>query len=70
MADDRLQVLMSILLYANVLYYRFFNDFITLPTIFQTQNFGDVSSSVPSLLKSYDLLFFVDTILLIVLLLL
>jgi lipoteichoic acid synthase len=62
------QVLMSILLYANVLYYRFFNDFITLPTIFQTQNFGDVSSSVPSLLKSYDFLFFVDTILLIVLL--
>ena len=59
----------DILLYANILYYRFFNDFITLPTIFQTQNFGDVSSSVPSLLKSYDFLFFVDIILLIVLLL-
>ena len=38
--------LLTFLLYANVLYYRFFNDFITLPTIFQTQNFGDVSSSV------------------------
>ena len=50
------------------LYYRFFNDFITLPTISQTQNFGDVSSSVPSLLKSYDFLLFVDIILLIVLL--
>ncbi|WP_428908238.1 LTA synthase family protein [Niallia sp. Krafla_26] len=61
--------LMSFLLYANVLYYRFFNDFITLPTIFQTQNFGDVSSSIPSLLQPYDLLFFIDTILLICLLL-
>lgn len=57
--------LMSFLLYANVLYYRFFNDFITLPTIFQTQNFGDVSSSVTSLLKPYDFLFFLDIILLI-----
>lgn len=64
-----IHILMSILLYANVLYYRFFNDFITLPTIFQTQNFGDVSTSVPSLLKSYDVLFFVDILLLIGLLL-
>ena len=60
--------LLSFLLYANVLYYRFFNDFITLPTLTQTQNFGDVSSSVIPLLKPYDLLFFVDILLLIVLL--
>lgn len=52
--------LMSILLYANVVYYRFFSDFITLPTIFQTQNFGDLGGSVLSLLKPYDILFFVD----------
>jgi lipoteichoic acid synthase len=52
--------IMTFLLYANVLYYRFFNDFITLPTIFQTQNFGDVSGSVGSLLKTQDILFFVD----------
>ena len=51
---------MSILLYANVVYYRFFSDFITLPTIFQTQNFGDLGGSVLSLLKPYDFLFFVD----------
>ena len=57
--------LLSFLLYANILYYRFFNDFITLPTIFQTQNFGDVSSSVSSLLKPYDFLFFLDIVLLI-----
>jgi len=57
--------LMSVLLYANVLYFRFFNDFITLPTLTQTQNFTDVSGSIITLVKPYDLLFFMDWILLI-----
>lgn len=52
--------LMSILLYANVVYYRFFSDFITLPTLFQTQNFGDLGGSVLSLIQPFDILFFVD----------
>lgn len=52
--------LMSILLYANVVYYRFFSDFITLPTIYQTQNFGNLGGSILTLLKPYDVLFFVD----------
>jgi lipoteichoic acid synthase len=60
--------LLSFLLYANILYYRFFNDFITLPTLTQTQNFGDVSGSVLSLLKPYDILFFIDIIVLVLLL--
>ena len=47
------------------MYYRFFNDFITLPTLSQTQNFGDVSSSVVSLLRPYDFLFFIDILILI-----
>ena len=54
--------LMSILLYANVVYYRFFSDFITLPTVLQTQNFGDLGGSILSLLKPSDLLFFVDVV--------
>ncbi|WP_431810666.1 LTA synthase family protein [Lysinibacillus capsici] len=54
--------LMSILLYANIVYYRFFSDFITLPTLSQTQNFGDLGGSVLSLLKPYDILFFVDVL--------
>lgn len=57
--------LLSFLLFANVVYYRFFNDFITLPTLTQTQNFGDVSGSVITLLRPYDFLFFIDIILLI-----
>ena len=60
--------LLSFLLFANVVFYRFFNDFITLPTLTQTQNFGDVSGSVLTLLKPYDFLFFLDFIVLIVLL--
>ncbi|SEM21791.1 lipoteichoic acid synthase [Mesobacillus persicus] len=57
--------ILSFLVYANALYYRFFNDFITLPTLTQTQNFGDVSGSITTLLKPYDLLFFADFLLLV-----
>lgn len=60
--------LLSFLLYANILYYRFFNDFITLPTLTQTQNFGDVSGSIVPLLEPYDFLFFIDIFVLIALL--
>lgn len=60
-----LDFVLTFLLYANVLYYRFFNDFITLPTLFQTENFGDVSGSVITLVRPYDVLFFVDILLLI-----
>ena len=55
---------MSVLLYANVVYYRFFSDFITLPTLFQTQNFGDLGGSVATLIQPTDVLFFVDVLLL------
>src|SRR5690606_19650142 len=55
---------MSVMLYANVVYYRFFSDFITLPTLFQTQNFGDLGGSVASLIQPTDFLFFVDVLVL------
>jgi lipoteichoic acid synthase len=60
--------LLSVLLYSNILYYRFFNDYITLPTLTQTQNAGEIGGSVVSLLKPYDILFFIDFIGLLVLL--
>ncbi|MCM3444470.1 LTA synthase family protein (plasmid) [Metabacillus halosaccharovorans] len=63
-----IDLLLTILLYANTLYYRFFNDFITLPTLMQTQNFGDVSSSVATLIKPYDFVYFIDILVLILLL--
>jgi lipoteichoic acid synthase len=60
--------LLSALLYSNILYYRFFTDYITLPTLTQTKNAGEIGSSVVSLFKSYDFLFFIDFILLLALL--
>jgi lipoteichoic acid synthase len=60
--------LLSALLYSNILYNRFFNDFITLPTLTQTQNAGEIGSSIVSLFKPYDFLFFFDFILLLALL--
>ncbi|UNL84414.1 LTA synthase family protein [Priestia koreensis] len=62
-----LNLLMSILLYANVVYYRFFNDFITIPTLTQTKNFGDLGGSILELLSGYDPLYFLDTFILLAL---
>ncbi|WP_170007657.1 LTA synthase family protein [Bacillus fonticola] len=47
-------------LFANIVYYRFFNDFITLPVLFQTSNMGDLGSSVNELIMWTDLLYFID----------
>src|SRR5690606_37033782 len=50
----------SFLLFANAWYYRFFNDFITLPVLFQTRNAGDLGQSAITLLYPTDILFFAD----------
>ncbi|WP_251025968.1 LTA synthase family protein [Bacillus sp. ISL-47] len=60
---------LTFFLYANVAYYRFFNDFITVPVLFQTQNFGKVGGSAAALLEQTDILYFLDTILLLALIL-
>lgn len=60
--------LLSFLLYANLVYYRFFNDFITVPTLTQTKmNAGDLGQSIGALLKPFDVLYFLDVIILMVL---
>lgn len=43
--------LMSFLLYANVVFYRFNTDFITLPTLTQTSNFGSLGGSIANLVE-------------------
>ncbi|WLD92061.1 LTA synthase family protein [Alkalihalobacillus sp. AL-G] len=53
----------TFILFANMVYYRFFNDFITIPVLFQTSNMGDLGESITSLLYPYDLLLFIDVIL-------
>jgi lipoteichoic acid synthase len=56
--------LISFVLYANVMFYRFFNDFITIPVLFQTSNMGDLGNSVFELMRFSDLFFFADVALL------
>lgn len=56
--------LISFVLFANVLYYREFSDFITIPVIMQTSNMGDLGNSVFGLLSPVDLLLFADVLLL------
>lgn len=59
--------LMSILLYANVVFYRFNSDFITLPVLTQTSNFGSLGSSIVSLMAWTDIFYLLDIVILIVL---
>ncbi|USK69828.1 LTA synthase family protein [Peribacillus asahii] len=63
----RLNVLFSLWLFFNIVYYRSFTDFISLPTLTQVQNAGNLGSSVLALFKPYDVLYFVDTVILFVL---
>lgn len=61
-----IDLIMSILLYANIAYNREFSDFITLPTILQgSQNVGVIGNSIGSLIEPYDFVFFLDLLLLI-----
>ncbi|MGD6841349.1 LTA synthase family protein [Bacillus infantis] len=56
--------IISAVLFANVVFYRFFNDFLTVPVLFQTSNMSDLGSSVSELLNLTDLLYFADFIIL------
>ncbi len=64
-----LSLLGSIILYANLIYYRFFSDFLTWPLLFQTSNAKDLQGSVVELLSPLDILLLVDVFILIILLL-
>jgi lipoteichoic acid synthase len=62
------EFILSFLLYANIVYYRFFNDFITIPTLMTAKtNTGQLGDSVTSLMSVLDVLYFADTIFLIIL---
>ena len=57
-----ISLITSIIMFSNAVFYRFFNDFITLPLLFQTSNFGDLSSSIGANLHLSDIFFFTDVI--------
>ncbi|MGX4669588.1 LTA synthase family protein [Cerasibacillus sp. JNUCC 74] len=52
----------TLIIYANLVFYRSFTDFITLPQLFQASNAADLGSSILTLIKPFDILLFVDVI--------
>lgn len=50
----------SLILYFNLIFYRSFTDFLTIPQLFQMSNLADLSSSILSLIKFYDIFLFTD----------
>lgn len=50
----------SLILYFNLIFYRSFTDFLTIPQLFQISNLADLSSSILSLIKFYDIFLFTD----------
>jgi len=57
-----LMFLTTFFLYAHLIYYRFYEDFLTLPILLQVGNVGGLSQSTWTLLSPWDLLFIVDLV--------
>ncbi|GEM00480.1 Phosphoglycerol transferase MdoB [Halolactibacillus halophilus] len=53
-------ILGSVILYLNLMFYRNFGDFLTIPILFQGSNAKDLGSSVLNLIEWYDVLLFLD----------
>ncbi|WFB56958.1 LTA synthase family protein [Paenibacillus sp. BR1-192] len=48
------------ILYADLIYYRYFDDFITVPVLMQAGQVGSLGDSIRSLIHGADLFFFID----------
>ncbi|QDP39093.1 LTA synthase family protein [Radiobacillus deserti] len=57
-------LIMTIVLIADVLYYRFFDDFLTIATLSQSSNIGEMKEGVYGILNWTDILYFVDLVVL------
>ncbi|WP_152656216.1 LTA synthase family protein [Oceanobacillus sp. CFH 90083] len=53
-------LVMSLLVWANLVFYRQFTDFITIPQLFMGSNMTDLGSSILTLIKPWDLFIFAD----------
>ncbi|WP_085507706.1 LTA synthase family protein [Thalassobacillus devorans] len=58
-------VLMTFVLFANVVYFRFFSDFITLPVLMQYKNFAELGGSAQALIHPMDAIYWIDVAILI-----
>lgn len=54
--------LLTFLLYANVVYFRFFSDFLTFSTLNQVSNVDSMSGAVGASFQWYDFVYFLDII--------
>ncbi|WP_439144841.1 LTA synthase family protein [Virgibacillus profundi] len=52
----------TLIVFANLVFYRSFTDFITIPQLFQASNAADLGTSILTLIKPYDVLLFADVI--------
>lgn len=52
----------SLIIYFNLVFYRSFTDFLTIPQLFQTSNVADLGTSILSLIKIYDVFLFIDVV--------
>ncbi|WP_377864720.1 LTA synthase family protein [Bacillus sp. R86525] len=57
-----INLLLTIVLVGNVMFYDFYNDFVTLPVLGQTSNFGQLGGSIIEILNYKIILTFVDII--------
>lgn len=55
-------LLMSFVVFANLVFYRQFTDFITIPQLFMGSNMADLGSSILTLIKPYDIFLFTDVV--------
>src|SRR5699024_424242 len=49
----------TLIIYFNLIFYRSFTYFLTIPPLLQTSNLTDLTSSIITLIKNYDLLLFI-----------
>src|SRR5690606_18762222 len=56
-------IIASFIVFANLVFYRPFTYFITIPQLFMGSNMADLGSSILTLIKPYDFLLFIDTVL-------
>jgi len=54
--------MVTFILFANMLFYRQFTDFITVPQLFMGSNITDLGSSILTLIKPYDVILFIDVL--------
>ena len=60
-----LNFFLTAIMYSDLVYYRYFEDFITIPVLLQTGQLSSLGESITSLLQWSDLYFFIDWVIII-----